>query len=134
MTSLLPQLTPSQAAVQDVLNENEGIRPVFNPAPEPHPSPPTPPSPPAPPPAPPQIRSELEERLVSFSLGNLQTIYCSEIAIAPILRRPVTVVLPRQQGWWEWLVNLAFFPLRFVINTTSELMQFVGEWYKHCPV
>jgi len=57
-----------------------------------------------------------------------------EIIIAPILRRPVTVVLPRQQGWWEWLVNLAFFPLRFVINTTSELMQFVGEWYKHSPV
>ena len=46
---------------------------------------------------------------------------------SPSVRHPVRAVLPRQQGWWEWLVNLAFFPLRFVINTTSEFMQFIGE-------
>ena len=52
---------------------------------------------------------------------------CEVVASLHSLRHPAAVVLPRQQGWWEWLVNLAFFPLRFVINTTSEFMQFIGE-------
>lgn len=36
---------------------------------------------------------------------------------------PQQAVLPRQQGWWEWLNNLALFPLRFVLHTANEVLQ-----------
>ena len=39
---------------------------------------------------------------------------------------PQQAVLPRQQGWWEWLNNLALFPLRFVLHTANEVLQVLG--------
>lgn len=31
------------------------------------------------------------------------------------------------QGWWEWLVNWAFFPVRLVISTFNELTQLIRK-------
>ena len=44
----------------------------------------------------------------------------------------VSMVTHQQQqgqprGWWEWLVNWAFFPIRLVISTFNELTHLIRK-------
>jgi len=32
----------------------------------------------------------------------------------------------RREGWVEWMMNLAIYPLRFILSATNELFQLVG--------
>ena len=37
------------------------------------------------------------------------------------------VVAQRHQNWWEWLVNVAIFPLRFMLSAATDLLHFVSK-------
>ncbi|KAL5493768.1 hypothetical protein EMCRGX_G014992 [Ephydatia muelleri] len=92
------------AAVQDTLNEKDGIRTVFQ-EPRPHPSYLQSPSPsPSPPPS-------LVQQPPPSSLRQ-----------SPAVRANQGMVVIRT---WEWLLNLAFLPVRFLVTTAADVLQFV---------
>ena len=97
-----------EAAVHDALNEKEGIPSVFVP----------------PPPQP-----GLRYRPTSTSSGSgSPSPRPSPSPPAPVVRgRGGLAVAQQHQTWWEWLVNLAIFPLRFVLNAASDLLQFLSK-------
>jgi len=88
-----------EAAVQDALNEKEGIRPIFTA---------TPPVPEAPP----LLQSLSQSANIAQPPPGIST-----------RRREVV----RRQSWLPWTLNLAFFPLRFVMSAANEIFQFVGK-------
>lgn len=90
-----------EAAVQDALNEKEGIRPIFGSSAPPVPSPPVP--------------HHLTEQESVDSDG-------TDAAGA---RRGAVI---RRESWLAWGLNLTTLPLRFVMNAVNELFQLLGKF------
>ena len=88
-----------EAAVQDALNEKEGVRPVFTAIPP-----------------------------VPDDAPLLESLHQSSSTEPPpgITTRRREVV--RRASWLSWTLNLAVFPLRFVMSAANEIFQFVGKW------
>jgi hypothetical protein len=109
-----------EAAVHDAFNEKEGVPSVF--APDPHPPPPPPLGPQ------PGVR---RRQMASSAPGRVQ----ESATDAPPSATPHGnggrsrngAVVAQRQNWWEWLINVTIFPLRFVLNTASDLLQFVSK-------
>ena len=97
--------------MHDAFNEKEGVPSVF-----------------AQEPAPP-IQPGLRHRpMASSSIHGSSTDTSPRSPSAPHMRLRERVVAQRQHGWWEWLINVAIFPLRFVLNAATDLLHFVSKW------
>ena len=97
-----------EAAVQDALNVKEGIRPIFGTMP-----------PSAPllqftPPNEPRGGRDVIAGSVQWGTGG---------------RRRMDVM--RREGWLEWSMNLAIFPLRFILGVANEMFQLMGTLHTH---
>lgn len=107
-----------EAAVHDAFNEKEGVPSVFAPDP---------------PPPGPGLQPGVRRRPMASSAPGRAP------ADAPPTATPHGgggrsrggAVIAQRQNWWEWLVNVAIFPLRFVLNTASDLLQFVSKLSVH---
>ena len=95
-----------EAAVQDALNEKEGIRPIFTSMP---------PAPTSSPPGTQSTGSPAEDDLELPSPS------------ARLERRSGREVV-RREGWLMWSLNLAVFPLRFILSAANEIFQFIGAF------
>ena len=96
--------------MHDAFNEKEGVPSVF-----------------AQEPAPP-IQSGLRHRpMASSSSRGANTDTSLQSPSTPHVRLREGVVAQRQQGWWEWIVNVAIFPLRFVLNAATDLLHFISK-------
>lgn len=100
-----------EAAVHDAFNEKEGVPSVFA-------SDPTLPQP--------GIRRR------HLASGSPASSHGSTSPASPPLPTVVRsgagpVVAQQQQSWWEWFVNVAIFPLRFVLSAATDLLQFVSK-------
>lgn len=105
-----------EAAVHDAFNEKEGVPSVFAPDP-PLPSGPQP-----------GLRRRPMTSQAPGQAGSVVDAPPSATAHGDGRRsRNGAVVAQRQQNWWEWIVNVAIFPLRFVLNAASDLLQFVSK-------
>ncbi len=87
-----------EASIQDTLNEKEGMNPIFTP-------------PPNAPTQPQDLRRRIQVPITRY---------------ARVQQTPRGAVA-RQYSWWDWLVNIALFPIRFTVTTASDLFQFVSE-------
>ena len=108
-----------EAAVHDAFNEKEGVPSVF--APDPHPPPPP-------------TGSQPGVRRRPMASSAPEQVPGSSMDAPPTAtphggsgRSRSGAVVAQRQNWWEWLVNVAIFPLRFVLNTASDLLQFVSK-------
>lgn len=88
-----------EAAVQDALNEREGIRPIYGGVP----SGPSRPPPPVP-------QSSTPSPQARFRVNGMRG------------------AVVRREGWFEWTLNLAIFPLRFILSAANELFQLLGNF------
>ena len=96
--------------MHDAFNEKEGLPSAF--AQEPVPP----------------IQSGLRHRpMASSSSYGANTDTSPQPSSAPHVRLREGVVAQQQQGWWEWLVNVAIFPLRFVLNAATDLLHFISK-------
>lgn len=103
-----------EAAVHDAFNEKEGVPSVF----APDPAPPLPPGP----------QPGLRRRpMASSAPGQDSATDPSPSPHGNGRGSRSGAVVAQQQNWWEWLVNVAIFPLRFVLNAASDLLQFVSK-------
>ena len=108
-----------EAAVHDAFNEKEGVPSVF--APDPVPPPPPPAG---------HAQSGLHRRPMAMSASGRGSATDAPPTSTPHgsgVRSRNGAVVTQRQNWWEWLVNVAIFPLRFVLNAASDLLQFVSK-------
>ena len=97
-----------EAAVHDAFNEKEGVPSVFAPD------------------SPAPLRPGLRRRPMSSSVPGQESATDAPPPGNGGRSRNRTVIAQRQ-NWWEWIVNVAIFPLRFVLNAASDLLQFVSK-------
>ena len=100
-----------EAAVHDAFNEKEGVPSVFAP------------DPPTPPPA---SQPGVRRRHMASSVPG-QDAPPSVTSPSNSGRSRNGAIVAQRQNWWEWLVNVAIFPLRFVLNAASDLLQFISK-------
>lgn len=105
-----------EASIQDTLNEKEGRSPIY-----------TPPSPTQSPP--------LLDQPAGAGAGPRRRIQVPVTRYAQPIDGPVVrqqQQQQQQQGWWDWLMNLALFPLRFTVTSASDLFQLLSELLYKC--
>ena len=105
--------------MHDAFNEKEGVPSVF--APDPVPPPPPPAG---------HAQSGLHRRPMAMSASGRGSATDAPPTSTPHgsgVRSRNGAVVTQRQNWWEWLVNVAIFPLRFVLNAASDLLQFVSK-------
>ena len=104
--------------MHDAFNEKEGVPSVFAPDPVL--------------PPPPAAQPDLRRRHMASSAPGQDAPPPAMLPNNDRRSRSRTVVA-QQQNWWEWLVNVAIFPLRFVLNAASDLLQFISESVHNTP-